>query len=64
MRQFRNEVDHETENETADTSRITISVSTKSGHEKYFMPDNFTGQVILNFNMGGLAGAEKKEKLK
>ena len=48
-----------------DTSKIvSIQIISKSGIERYSFPENLSGHVDLDFNMGGLAGVYGKEKLK
>lgn len=50
--------------EVVTTETVKIQIHSKSGVEKYSFPSNFSGQITLNFNLGGFAGAKKVEELK
>ncbi len=43
---------------------ITIRIITKNANESYEVPISFTGKVELEFNLGGLSGVNKRERIK
>jgi hypothetical protein len=44
--------------------KISIDITTRPGVERVTIEDNFTGQIILHFKMGGFAGCDKHMKIK
>ena len=49
---------------TTDVTSLMVLIRTKTGVESYILPEKFSGELWLNFNVGGLAGVDKKERLK
>ena len=53
-----------TEVPTEKTQQILLNVKTGRSSEVFYIEPLFSGQIILSFNQGGLAGVEKREKIK